>query len=69
MTLTNQSYGFPDVEEATTEGLLAIGGDLSSERLLTAYRRGIFPWYNHGQPILWWSPNPRTVLYLSLIHI
>ncbi|MEE2804169.1 MAG: leucyl/phenylalanyl-tRNA--protein transferase [Pseudomonadota bacterium] len=69
MTLTNQSYGFPDVEEATTEGLLAIGGDLSSERLLTAYRRGIFPWYNHGQPILWWSPNPRTVLYPKGLHV
>jgi leucyl/phenylalanyl-tRNA--protein transferase len=56
--------GFPDVSLALTEpdGLLAVGGDLSPERLLNAYRRGIFPWYSDGQPILWWSPNPRTVL-------
>ncbi len=56
--------GFPDVSLALTEpdGLLAIGGDLSSERLLTAYQCGIFPWYSDGQPILWWSPDPRTVL-------
>lgn len=56
---------FPPVEQATPEGLLAIGGDLSSERLLEAYRRGIFPWYSAGQPILWWSPDPRAVLYLD----
>ena len=62
---------FPDVSEALTEpdGLLAIGGDLSSERLLAAYRRGIFPWYSAGQPILWWSPNPRAVLYLDALHV
>jgi len=53
---------FPPVESATPEGLLAVGGDLSSERLLAAYRHGIFPWYNPGQPILWWSPDPRAVL-------
>lgn len=55
---------FPPVDLALTEpaGLLAAGGDLSIERLLAAYRRGIFPWYSHGQPILWWSPDPRTVL-------
>jgi len=47
------------------EGLLAAGGDLSSARLLAAYRRGIFPWYSEGQPILWWSPNPRTVIFPS----
>ncbi len=51
------------------DGLLAIGGDLSSERLLAAYRRGIFPWYNDGQPILWWSPNPRAVLFPHEMHI
>ena len=56
---------FPPVEQATPEGLLAIGGDLSSERLLDAYRRGIFPWYSAGQPILWWSPDPRALLYLD----
>ena len=56
---------FPPVENALEEpnGLLCVGGDLSVERLLAAYRRGIFPWYSAGQPILWWSPDPRTVLY------
>ena len=56
---------FPDVDSALNdpEGLLAAGGDLSPARLLTAYRCGIFPWYSQGQPILWWSPNPRTVLF------
>jgi leucyl/phenylalanyl-tRNA--protein transferase len=56
---------FPPVEAALTDpdGLLCAGGDLSSERLLEAYRRGIFPWFSAGQPILWWSPDPRTLLY------
>ena len=56
---------FPPLEQALDEpaGLLAAGGDLSSERLLAAYRRGIFPWYSPGQPVLWWSPDPRTVLF------
>lgn len=56
--------GFPDPATAATEpdGLLAMGGDLDPERLLAAYRRGIFPWYEAGQPILWWSPDPRAVL-------
>jgi leucyl/phenylalanyl-tRNA---protein transferase len=55
---------FPPPSEALTEpnGLLAAGGDLSPGRLLAAYRRGIFPWYEDGQPILWWSPDPRSVL-------
>lgn len=60
---------FPPVESATPEGLLAVGGDLSSERLLAAYRQGIFPWYNPGQPILWWSPDPRAVLYPEKLKI
>jgi leucyl/phenylalanyl-tRNA--protein transferase len=60
---------FPPVESATPDGLLAVGGDLSSERLLTAYRHGIFPWYNPGQPILWWSPDPRAVLYPDKLKI
>lgn len=60
---------FPPVESASPEGLLAVGGDLSSERLLEAYRRGIFPWYNPGQPILWWSPDPRAVLYPEKLKI
>ncbi len=56
---------FPPVEEALEDpaGLLAGGGDLSPERLLAAYRRGIFPWYSPGQPVLWWSPDPREVLF------
>ena len=56
---------FPDVEQALTEpnGLLAVGGSLSVTRLLNAYRHGIFPWYSAGQPLLWWSPDPRTVLF------
>lgn len=54
---------FPPVEFASPEGLLAMGGDLRVERLLEAYRHGIFPWYNEDQPILWWSPDPRAVLF------
>lgn len=56
---------FPPLEQALDEpaGLLAAGGDLSSVRLLAAYRRGIFPWYSVGQPVLWWSPDPRAVLF------
>ncbi len=60
---------FPPVESASPEGLLAIGGDLRPERLLEAYRHGIFPWYSHDQPILWWSPNPRAVLFPANLHI
>ena len=62
---------FPGLEAALDEpeGLLAVGGDLSSERLLTAYERGIFPWYVDGQPILWWSPNPRCVLDPDRFHV
>jgi leucyl/phenylalanyl-tRNA--protein transferase len=54
---------FPNPNMAGEDGLLAIGGDLSPERLITAYAQGIFPWYSDGQPILWWSPNPRAVLF------
>lgn len=60
---------FPPVELASPEGLLAIGGDLCSQRLLEAYRHGIFPWYSGGQPILWWSPDPRAVLLPSKLKI
>jgi leucyl/phenylalanyl-tRNA--protein transferase len=62
---------FPDVELALTEpdGLLAIGGDLTVARLLDAYRQGIFPWYGQGQPILWWSPDPRLVLFPDALRI
>ena len=59
--------GFPPVDTALPDpnGLLAAGGDLSAERLLAAYRQGIFPWYGTGQPILWWSPDPRMVLFVD----
>lgn len=65
------SYKFPDVSLALEEpnGLLAIGGDLSPERLLSAYRHGVFPWFNPGEPILWWSPNPRAVLFPDKLKI
>ena len=54
---------FPPAEEAEADGLLAVGGDLTKKRLLAAYRQGIFPWYEVGQPILWWCPDPRLVLF------
>lgn len=62
---TDESCWFPDPALALEEpdGLLAVGGNLHPQRLLLAYSKGIFPWYNHDQPILWWSPNPRAVLY------
>ncbi|NNF51932.1 MAG: leucyl/phenylalanyl-tRNA--protein transferase [Gammaproteobacteria bacterium] len=62
---------FPSPEMALTDpdGLLASGGDLSVARLLAAYRRGIFPWYDSGQPVLWWSPNPRAFLPADKLHI
>ena len=62
---------FPDIRTALKEpdGLLAAGGDLSPERILAAYRQGIFPWFNPGDPILWWSPDPRTVLFPKTLHI
>jgi leucyl/phenylalanyl-tRNA--protein transferase len=62
-------FRFPPVELASPEGLLAVGGDLQPERLLEAYRHGIFPWNNDDQPILWWSPDPRAVLFPSKLHI
>ena len=65
MNYLTESIWFPNPNEADEEGLLAIGGDLSSSRLLLAYKSGIFPWYEDDQPILWWSPNPRMVLFPS----
>jgi leucyl/phenylalanyl-tRNA--protein transferase len=66
-----ESDEFPPIETALDEpnGLLAAGGDLSAERLLNAYRQGIFPWFDDDQPILWWSPDPRAVLFTGDIHI
>ena len=62
---------FPPPERALREpdGLLAVGGDLSPERLLAAYRHGIFPWYGEGDPILWWSPDPRCVFDTGAVHV
>jgi leucyl/phenylalanyl-tRNA--protein transferase len=60
---------FPPVDQASPEGLVAVGGDLRPERLLEAYRQGIFPWYNDDQPILWWSPDPRAVLFPEKLHV
>ncbi len=62
MILLTKDLVFPPIEMADENGLLAIGGDLSVERLLRAYRTGIFPWYNENEPICWWSPDPRFVL-------
>ena len=59
----SERLSFPPPHLAIKEGLLAVGGDLGTEQLLLAYRSGIFPWYSPGEPILWWSPDPRLVLY------
>tara|TARA_Y100000780_G_scaffold111453_1_gene100678 strand:+ start:1699 stop:2394 length:696 start_codon:yes stop_codon:yes gene_type:complete len=69
--LTAESQDFPAVERAFAEpnGLLAAGGDLTPERLLRAYRQGIFPWFAPGQPILWWSPEPRTIIRPADLHV
>ena len=61
----SQTIWFPNPEEADKDGLLAIGGDLSVKRLIHAYCSGIFPWFDECQPILWWSPNPRMVMFLD----
>lgn len=65
----SSSNMFPPTHLANENGLLAVGGDLKPERLIQAYRSGIFPWYNEGQPILWWSPDPRTVLRIDALKI
>ena len=67
--LLSDEIVFPSPYLASKEGLLAVGGDLSKNRLLTAYRMGIFPWFSDGEPILWWSPDPRLVLYPEKIKI
>lgn len=63
LQLLNDELWFPPVSQALPDGLLAAGGDLSTERLLLAYRSGIFPWFSEDEPILWWSPDPRFVLF------
>ena len=65
MILLTSDLFFPNVQEANEMGILAIGGDLSTERLLLAYKNGIFPWFEDNDPILWWSPNYRMVLFLE----
>ena len=69
--LNSDPTDFPEIERALTDpdGLLAVGGDLSAERIIQAYSKGIFPWYEDGQPILWWSPNPRMILYPQDLHL
>ena len=69
MKILSNKIEFPTVEEASNEGLLAIGGDLSPERLILAYKSGIFPWFEEGQPILWWSPDPRFVLFPDKLKV
>jgi len=69
--LGHECLDFPPLEKALKkpDGLLAAGGDLSPERLINAYRHGCFPWYEDGQPLLWWSPDPRCVLFTGTMHI
>jgi leucyl/phenylalanyl-tRNA--protein transferase len=65
MYFLSEELFFPPISEANSDGILAIGGDLSPERLILAYKSGIFPWFEEGEPIFWWSPNPRMVLFLD----
>ena len=69
--LQRNTLTFPPLAKAMREpnGLLAAGGDLSADRLIQAYRHGCFPWFSEGQPILWWSPDPRTVLFPDELHV
>jgi leucyl/phenylalanyl-tRNA--protein transferase len=69
MYYLSKNIEFPDVNEANEDGLLAIGGDLSVKRLLLAYRTGIFPWFENDEPILWWSPDPRFVLFPEKLKV
>lgn len=69
MNYLTEKIEFPDVFQANSDGLLAVGGDLSVKRLILAYKHGIFPWYETGEPILWWSPNPRFVLFPERLKI
>jgi leucyl/phenylalanyl-tRNA--protein transferase len=65
MYFLSKELFFPPVSEANSDGILAVGGDLTPERLLLAYKSGIFPWFEGEEPILWWAPNPRMVLFLD----
>ena len=65
----NIEFPHPDLALTEPDGLLAVGGDLSPQRIINAYMNGIFPWYSDGQPVLWWSPNPRAVLFPEKLHV
>jgi len=69
LNFLNKHHFFPPVSQATEDGLLAFGGDLSPERLLSAYQNGIFPWFEDDNTILWWSPDPRFVLFPSKLKV
>ena len=69
MIFLSDNIWFPPVSSASIDGMIAIGGDLSVERLLLAYRSGIFPWYNEGEPIVWYSPDPRMVLFPEKLKV
>lgn len=69
MNILSKKLAFPNQSLADDEGLLAVGGDLSTERLLLAYNKGIFPWFNEDEPILWWSPDPRMVLFPKELRV
>lgn len=69
VTFLSDELWFPPAEQASVDGLLALGGDLSPERLLLAYRSGIFPWYNEDEPPLWWCPDPRFVLFPDQLYV
>ena len=69
ITFLTDKLEFPSIDNASSDGLIAVGGDLSPERLLLAYSKGIFPWFNEDSLILWWSPDPRMVLFPQKIKI
>lgn len=68
-TQPGEPFPDPSLAETDPDGLLAVGGDLTAERIVQAYRQGIFPWYGDDQPILWWSPDPRMVLFPDELHV
>lgn len=69
ITIDTPETQFPSPDTASEEGLVAVGGDITTVRVLSAYRQGIFPWYSEDQPVLWWSPEPRAILYPDRIKI
>lgn len=69
MSSTADDFSFPHPSSANSEGIVAIGGILTPERVIKAYKQGIFPWYEENQPILWWSPDPRMVLFLDKFKV